>query len=62
MAAIKFNKKSKFINLTHGEVEILNQDPDTIYDGFTLSDINVCKENKFKIKFTQNYIINIIIF
>ena len=47
LAAIRYNNKSKFINLTHGEIEILNQKLDIIYDGATLSHENVCKSKNF---------------
>jgi len=50
MGAIQFNKKSKIINLTHGDVEVLNQEPDIVADGVTLCNLQISKTIKYNIK------------
>ena len=50
MAAVQYNEKSKIINLTHGDVEVLNQQPDIFSDGSPLCNLQISKTKKYNIK------------
>ena len=50
MAAVQYNEKSKFIHLTHGDVEVLNQQPDIFSDGSLLCNLQISKTEKYNFK------------
>ena len=50
LASLMFFNKSKISSITHGNVEILNQNIDIIYDGLTLSTHSISKNKKYLLK------------
>lgn len=47
LAALKYNNNSNVYNITHGNVEILQQKIDLIYDGISLADYYICQNKAF---------------